>query len=84
MIFNEENVFLLGMSDPPSGWQRVPQGETRGGEWFLMPTLEAYPQETYYRTAYEPGRGPDAFTMLVGETYVAGIPSSEFSPGFNE
>ncbi len=81
LLFNEQNAFLLGMSDPSTGWVKVPQGSQRGGEWQLMPALEEYPQETYYRTGYDrkdPSQSPDAFTMLIGESYVTSVPSAEW------
>lgn len=81
LIYNEENAFLIGMSDPQPGWVKVPQNLDRGGEWQAMPPLEAYPQEIYYRSGYDrndPNQEPDAFTVRVGETYVASLPSAEW------
>ena len=47
LIYNEENAFLIGISDPQPGWVKVPQELERGGEWQAMPPLETYPQEIY-------------------------------------
>ncbi len=81
LIYNEENAFLIGMSDPQSGWVKVPQEMARGGAWQAMPPLEAFPQDIYYRSGYDrddPSQEPDAFTVRVEETYVASLPSAEW------
>ncbi|MEE4195112.1 MAG: hypothetical protein V2J07_07930, partial [Anaerolineae bacterium] len=81
LIYNEENAFLIGMSDPQPGWVKVPQELDRGGAWQAMPPLETYPQEIYFRTGYDrddPDQGPDAFTVRVGNTYVASLPSADW------
>ena len=81
LIYNEENAFLIGISDPQPGWVKVPQELERGGEWQAMPPLETYPQEIYYRTGYDhndPDQEPDAFTVRVGNTYVASLPSADW------
>jgi hypothetical protein len=81
LIFNEENAFLTGVQDPETGWVKVPQETQRGEPWQEMPVLGAYPQEIYYRSAYDrnvPEQEPDAFTVRVGDTYVASLPSAEW------
>jgi hypothetical protein len=81
LLFNEQHAFLLDMQNPATGWARVPQEQQRGGEWQLMPALDAYPQEPYYRTDYDntdPDQGPDAFTVKVGETFVTSMPTAEW------
>lgn len=81
LLFNEENAFLMGVVDPHPGWVKVPQELERGGAWQAMPPLEAYPHEIYYRTGYDrddPKQEPDAFTVRVGDTYVASMPSADW------
>ncbi len=81
LIFNEENAFLTGVQDPETGWVKVPQETQRGDTWQAMPALENYPHEIYYRSAYDrhdPKQEPDAFTVRVGDTYVASLPSAEW------
>ena len=81
LIYNEENAFLIGISDPQTGWVKVPQELHRGGDWQAMPHLEAYPQEIYFRTGYDrndPKQEPDAFTVRVGDTYVSSLPSADW------
>jgi len=78
LVFNEGNAFLVGVSDPAPGWIKVPQELQRGEKWQLMPALEKFPGEVFYRTSYDPNQEPDAFTVRVGDTYVASLPSSEW------
>ena len=81
LIYNEGNAFLIGMSDPQPGWVKVPQELNRGEAWQPMPPLEAYPHEVYFRTGYDrndPKQEPDAFTVRVGNTYVASMPSADW------
>lgn len=81
LLFNEQNAFLLGMSDPENGWVKVPQESQRGGEWQFVTPLEGYPQVVYYRTGYEsddPAQAPDAFTVRIGESYVSSVPTAEW------
>jgi hypothetical protein len=81
LIYNEENAFLIGISEPQTGWFKVPQELERGGEWQAMPLLENFPQEIYFRTGYDrnaPNQAPDAFTVRVGEFYVASLPTAEW------
>jgi hypothetical protein len=81
LIYNEDNAFLIGVAEPQKGWVKVPQELARGGEWQSMPSLEAYPQEIYFRTGYDrnaPDQVPDAFTVRVGEFYVASLPTADW------
>lgn len=81
LLFNEQNAFLLGMSNPATGWVKVPQEAQRGGEWQLMTSLEEYPQMAYYRTGYDrndPAQSPDAFTVRIGDSYVSSVPTAEW------
>ena len=81
LLFNEQNAFLLGISDPENGWVKVPQESQRGGEWQLMTPLESYPQMAYYRTGYDsddPAQAPDAFTVRIGNNFVSSVPTAEW------
>ncbi|MBE0686340.1 MAG: hypothetical protein IH585_10095 [Anaerolineaceae bacterium] len=78
LIYNEENAFLISIANPQTGWVKVPQELTRGGDWKTMPPLEAYPQEIYFRTGYDPKQEPDAFTVRVGDIYVGSLPSADW------
>lgn len=75
LLFNEENAFLFGIPDPETGWMKVPQEVARGGTWIKIPVLESYPNQTVFRTGYTSDESPDAFTVRVGDTYVASLPT---------
>ncbi|MDO9084922.1 MAG: hypothetical protein Q7U53_01840 [Anaerolineaceae bacterium] len=78
LLFNEENAFLTGMQNPDDGWVKVPQEQQRGGAWQLIPAMEEFPEQPYYRSAYDTNSEPDAFTVRVGETYVSSLPTYEW------
>jgi hypothetical protein len=78
LLFNEENAFLTGMQNPEDGWVKVPQEQQRGGAWQLIPAMEEFPEQPYYRSAYDTNSEPDAFTVRVGETYVSSMPTYEW------
>lgn len=78
ILYNEEYAFLIGMKNPSAGWVKVPQEQNRGDVWQPMPAVETFPQLTYYRSTYDPQRGPDAFTVRVGESYVSSMPTKEW------
>lgn len=78
ILFNEKYAFLIGLQDPADGWVKVPQEQQRGKAWQPMPAGEIFPQQSYYRTTYDPQRGPDAFTVRVSETYVSSMATKEW------
>jgi hypothetical protein len=71
IVYNEKYVFLVGYQNPPDGWRKIPSMEQRGGVWEQVPgdLFEGHP---YYRTPLtDPQKTPQAFTVLVGERWVA-------------
>ncbi|MCB8983433.1 MAG: hypothetical protein H6659_06400 [Ardenticatenaceae bacterium] len=75
IVYNEAYVFLLGISEPPDGWQKVPQNETRGVAWEPVPH-DLFAGEPYYRTPLSAnGETPEAFTVKVGELWAASMPT---------
>lgn len=78
IVYNEAYAFLVGYSNPPDGWVKVPVGETRGATWQPVPG-DTFMGETYYRQPLpDPDIVPEAFTVLVGERWVASLPTREF------
>lgn len=78
ITYNEEYVFLVGYPNPPPGWRKVPSGQAMGGLWEPTP-LDAFDGQTYYRQQLPgPGKTPQAFTVRVGDRYVASLPTKDW------
>lgn len=78
IVYNEEYAFLLGYPDPPDGWLKVPQNEMRGAAWELVPD-QTFNGQPYYRQPLPAnGETPEAFTVLVGDQWVATMPTKEW------
>lgn len=78
IVYNEAYAFLIVYPDPPPGWMKVPDREPRGAAWEPVPG-DSFDGETYYRQALpDPHTTPEAFTVLVGERWVASLPTREF------
>jgi hypothetical protein len=79
IVYNEKYAFLLGYPDPPAGWKKVPTLEQRGGAWEEVPG-DQFEDQQYYRTQItDPNKTPQAFTVLVGERWVASFMTREYS-----
>jgi hypothetical protein len=74
IVYNEAYAFLVGYEgEPPPGWVTVPGGEQRGEPWQAV-SDDDFQGERYYRTALpEDGPTPQAFTVQVGEAWVASL-----------
>lgn len=74
ILFNDAYAFLVGYPGEPSpGWRKVPQGERRGNPWQVVPG-DVFLGEPYFRTPLSPGGPtPEAFTVQVGEHWVASL-----------
>ena len=71
--YNEEYAFLVGYSEPPNGWVRVPSNQELGGPWEVVPD-DAFSGQVYYRQLLpDPDVTPQAFTVLVGGRWVSSI-----------
>ena len=78
IVYNESFAFLLGYPDPPDGWLKVPQNESRGGPWEPVPG-DSFGGEPYYRQQLPPGgQTPEAFTVKVGDRWVASMLTMEW------
>lgn len=78
IVYNESYAFLIGFPEPPPGWVKVPAGERRGTTWELVAD-DTFLGEAYYRQPLpDPTITPEAFTVLVGEQWVATLPTYEF------
>lgn len=73
ILYNESHAFLLGYPEPPSGWQKFPGSSAIGGPW---ERVDGDP--VYYRQRLDPGVSPEAFTVVVGDRWVASIPTLEW------
>ena len=79
IVYNEEYAFLVGYPDPPYGWVKVPQDISRGEAWEPVPD-DTFFGETYYRQALsDPEVTPEAFTVLVGDRWVATMQTKEYA-----
>ncbi len=79
IIYNKQYAFLVGIKNPESGWTKVPVNEQRGGPWEVVPddTFEGKP---YYRQSLSDlNVTPEAFTVLVGNQWVASITTRDWT-----
>ena len=77
-MYNESYAFLTGLSNPASGWLKVPQEQQRGGPWELVPDDSLGGQPYYRQLLPDPDRSPENFTVLVGDRWVATLQTREF------
>ncbi|HLO30613.1 MAG TPA: hypothetical protein VK249_15825 [Anaerolineales bacterium] len=79
VLYNEEYAFLIGYPDPPDGWLKMPQRESRGAAWEVVPG-EKFDNMPYYRQRLtDPNKTPEGFTVLVGDRWVATFQTREYS-----
>jgi hypothetical protein len=79
IIYNEEYAFLIGISNPDSGWRTVPQDLPRGGPWEIVPS-DSIDGKEYYRLQLSDGRAaPQAFTVRVGTVWAASMTTKEWT-----
>ncbi len=76
ILYNEEYAFLTGYNNPPPGWVKVPQNAKRGGPWEIVPN-DTFDGKPYYRQKLVQVT-PQAFTVLVGERWVASMTTREW------
>lgn len=77
ILYNEDYAFLVRYADPPPGWIKVPQNLARGGAWEPVPG-DKFEGQDYYRQRLTPGITPQAFTVLVGNRWVASLGTREY------
>ncbi len=79
IVYNEKFAFLAGFPNPPAGWHKVPSQEQYGGAWEQVPG-DLFEGQLYYRALItDPKETPQAFTVLVGERWVASFMTREYS-----
>jgi hypothetical protein len=77
IAYNEANAFLVGLTDPADGWVEVPQDQPHGGPW--ESTAVTIDGRTVYRQSLAgPDETPQAFTVLVGDRWVASLATMEW------
>ena len=78
ILYNDGYAFLIGYPGiPPNGWIKMPQQEQRGGAWELVPGDDFYGEPYYRQPITDPNKTPEAFTVLVGEVWVATLQTKE-------
>ena len=80
IVYNEAYAFLLDYPHPPppAGWVNVSNNEPYGGVWEAVPN-EQFNGEPYYRQRLPvSGETPQAFTVRVGEQWVASMHTKEW------
>jgi len=78
LMYNEEYAFLIGISDPPSGWRTVPQDLQRGGSWEVVQS-DSIDGQQYHRLRLSDERSsPQAFTVRVGTVWAASMTTKEW------
>ena len=79
LVYNSDYAFLVGYPDPPPGWLKVPSATPRGGPWEQTPD-DTFQGQVYYRQRLtEPGITPEAFTVRVGDRWVASLGTREYA-----
>jgi hypothetical protein len=79
ILYNEEYAFLAGCSNPPPGWTTVPQKVRHGGAWEIVPG-DLLDGKHYYRQRLpDKGATPQAFTVRVGESWVASMTTQDWT-----
>ena len=78
ILYNEEYAFLIGYTDPPDGWLKVPAAIERGIAWELVPD-DLFRGQSYYRQRLaDPELTPEAFTVKVGDRWVSSMPTLDW------
>lgn len=78
ILYNEEYAFLIGYSDPPDGWVKVPAGIERGTAWVLVTDDSFMDLPYYHQHLSDPEVTPEAFTVLVGDRWVSSMPTLDW------
>lgn len=74
LVYNERYAFLMGISDPDSGWVRVPFGSLEGGPWHPVPG------GGYFRQPLpESGATPQAFIVRIGDHFAASMTTLDWT-----
>ncbi|HET9744137.1 MAG TPA: hypothetical protein VFP97_00405, partial [Chitinophagaceae bacterium] len=78
ILYNKEWAFLVGYKNPPAGWKKVPNMNQLGKKWELVP-LDKVVGSNYYRQRIDSNNSLQAFTVKVGEKWVACMTTIEWT-----
>jgi hypothetical protein len=78
IFYNEEYAFLTGFTDPPAGWVKLPEFESRGGAWEAV-SEDSFEEKKYYRQALAAGGAtPEAFIVRIGDRWVSNLLTADW------
>jgi|WetSurMetagenome_2_1015567.scaffolds.fasta_scaffold80560_2 hypothetical protein len=77
IFYNEDNAFLIGYSNPPEGWRKIPEFESRGGSWEVVPE-DTFNGKKYYRQSLASGVTPEAFIVRIGDRWVSNLLTADW------
>jgi hypothetical protein len=77
ILYNEAYAFLVGLADPSDGWQTVPEQKQRGAAWEVVPN-DSFAGQPYFRQPLPEGLTPQAFTVRVGDQWVASMTAMQW------
>ncbi len=74
IVYNDAYAFLVGYEgQPPAGWLKIPGKEPQGNPWQIAPD-DTFQGQPYFRSPLaEDGTTPQAFTVQVGDEWVASL-----------
>jgi hypothetical protein len=78
IVYTGDYAFLVGYPDPPDGWIKIPNMESRGGPWEQVQG-DSFEGEPYYRQKLpSQSISPEAFAVQVGNRWVSSLGSKEW------
>jgi hypothetical protein len=81
IVYNEAYAFLIGTDNPAPGWRTVPQNLSRGGPWESVPNGSIDGRKYFrQRLAAHEHASPQAFTVRIGELWVASMTAKDWMP----
>ena len=78
ILYNKEWAFLVGYKKPPDGWRKVPEMNLYGTRWKIVRGDHIFGLN-YYCQRLDSGINPQAFTVKVGEKWVACMTTIEWT-----
>jgi hypothetical protein len=78
VAYDEAYAFLIGMADPPAGWTLPGKLEKSGSTWEQVAGSNANPAGYYRQPVTNAARAIGAFTVRIGDTWAASLPTSEW------
>ena len=78
ILYNEENVFLVNLLEPESGWLKIPQESKNGTAWQISDSNETWDGMPYYKQPYADGKSPEAFAVRIGDQFAGSLPTLDW------